>query len=91
MLATPVRRGTPEAALRSIRPEDGGIDSEKKTVSVDDTSLADALKVSDVLEAADTGHGASATDGADGAASPDPGSGPDDTAGDAGGPTSRPN
>jgi hypothetical protein len=40
--------------LRSIRPEDGGIDSEEKTVAVDDTSLADALKVSDVLEAADT-------------------------------------
>jgi oligopeptide/dipeptide ABC transporter ATP-binding protein len=54
MLTVPVRRGTPEAALRSIRPEDGGIDSEEKTVAVDDTSLADALKVSDVLEAADT-------------------------------------
>ena len=90
MLTAPVRRGTPEAALRSIRPEDGGIDSEEKTVSVDDTSLADALKVSDVLEAA-TGHDASATNGPDGPASPGAGSGPDDTTGDAGGPTSRPN
>jgi len=91
ILTAPVRRGTPEAALRSIRPEDGGIDSEEKTVAVDDTSLADALKVSDVLEAAGTGHDASATNGPDGAASPGAGSGPDATTGDAGGPTSRPN
>jgi oligopeptide transport system ATP-binding protein len=91
ILSVPVRRGTPEAALRSIRPEDGGIDSEEKTVAVDDTSLADALKVSDVLEATETSHGARATDGADGAASPGAGSGPDDTTGDAGGPTPRPN
>jgi oligopeptide transport system ATP-binding protein len=91
MLAAPVRRGTPEAALRSIRPEDGGIDSEQKTVSVDDTSLADALKVSDVLEA---GGGSGTTNGAGGAAgpnaSPDASAGPDETAGDAGG-TPRPN
>jgi oligopeptide transport system ATP-binding protein len=94
MLTAPVRRGTPEAALRSIRPEDGGIDSEEKTVAVDDTSLAEALKVSDVLEAADTADGtgvpdgAGRTGGADG--SPDGSSGPDDTTGDAGG-TTRPN
>jgi oligopeptide transport system ATP-binding protein len=79
ILTVPVRRGTPDAALRSIRPEDGGIDSEEKTVAVDDTSLADALKVSDVLEAA-----AEAGDGADVTTSPD------DTTGDAGG-TPRPN
>ncbi|HEU5203838.1 MAG TPA: oligopeptide/dipeptide ABC transporter ATP-binding protein [Candidatus Limnocylindrales bacterium] len=79
--SAPVRRGTPEAALRSIRPEDGGIDSEEKTVAVDDTSLADALKVSDVLEAADTRDGAGASDTS---------SGQDDTGSDAGG-TPRPN
>ena len=50
---SPVRRGTPEAALRSIRPEDGGIDSEAQTVAVEETSLAEALKVSDVVDATD--------------------------------------
>jgi oligopeptide/dipeptide ABC transporter ATP-binding protein len=72
MLAVPVRRGTPEAALRSIRPEDGGIDSEEKTVAVDDTSLADALKVSDVLEAADTSSGSDDTTGDAGGTTPRP-------------------
>jgi hypothetical protein len=37
--ATPVRRGTPEAALRSIRPEDGGIDAVEKTVAIEETSV----------------------------------------------------
>jgi oligopeptide transport system ATP-binding protein len=38
--ATPtVRRGTPESALRSIRPEDGGIDAEEKTVAIEETSV----------------------------------------------------
>jgi hypothetical protein len=86
--SAPVRRGTPDAALRSIRPEDGGIDSEEKTVAVDDTSLADALKVSDVLEAADTGDGAGTSDGASGPAAS---SGPDDTTADADGSGPRPN
>jgi oligopeptide transport system ATP-binding protein len=99
ILTAPVRRGTPEAALRSIRPEDGGIDSEEKTVSVDDTGLADALKVSDVLQAAgETGGGSGSTNGAGGAAGPDASTGPDpsastgpdETTGDAGG-TPRPN
>ena len=46
----PVRRGTPDAALASIRPQDGGIDAVEKTVAVEETSLAEALKV-------DTGDG----------------------------------
>jgi oligopeptide transport system ATP-binding protein len=50
----PVRRGTPEAALASIRPQDGGIDAEEKTVAVEETSLAEALKV-------DTGDGDDST------------------------------
>ena len=95
ILTVPVRRGTPDAALRSIRPEDGGIDSVEKTVAVDDTSLADALKVSDVLEAAaETSDGSGTTNGATGAGGPDAGSdtttGPDNTTGDAGG-APRPN
>jgi len=36
---TPVRRGTPESALRSIRPEDGGIDSVSRTVDVAETVI----------------------------------------------------
>ena len=47
----PVRRGTPESALAAIRPELTGIDAAEKTVAVDETSLAEALKVTDVLEA----------------------------------------
>jgi oligopeptide/dipeptide ABC transporter ATP-binding protein len=35
----PVRRGTPAAALASIRPEDGGIDAVAETVSVEETSI----------------------------------------------------
>ena len=52
----PVRRGTPESALASIRPQDGGIDAEEKTVAVEETSLAEALKV-------DTGDGDESTTG----------------------------
>ncbi len=35
----PIRRGTPEAALASIRPEDGGFMSEAQTVAIEETSL----------------------------------------------------
>jgi oligopeptide transport system ATP-binding protein len=35
----PVRRGTPEAALASIRPEDGGILSKATTVAIEETSV----------------------------------------------------
>jgi len=34
-----VRRGTPDAALASIRPEDGGILSKATTVAVEETSV----------------------------------------------------
>jgi oligopeptide transport system ATP-binding protein len=37
--ATPVRRGTPESALASIRPQDGGIDSVAQTVAVSETVI----------------------------------------------------
>jgi hypothetical protein len=38
-----VRRGTPEAALASIRPQDGGIDSEAKTVDVAETVIGSGV------------------------------------------------
>jgi oligopeptide transport system ATP-binding protein len=37
--AVPVRRGTPEAALASIRPQDGGAQSEAQTVAVAETVI----------------------------------------------------
>jgi oligopeptide transport system ATP-binding protein len=37
--STPVRRGTPDSALASIRPQDGGVDSEEKTVDVAETVI----------------------------------------------------
>jgi oligopeptide transport system ATP-binding protein len=40
---SPVRRGTPEAALASIRPQDGGIDSEAKTVDVAETVIGSGV------------------------------------------------
>jgi oligopeptide/dipeptide ABC transporter ATP-binding protein len=56
----PVRRGTPDAALASIRPQDGGVDAVERTVAVEETSLAEALKV-DVT--GDGGDGADGTSG----------------------------
>ena len=70
----PVRRGTPDSALAAIRPELMGIDAAEKTVAVDDTSLAEALKVTDVLEAKE----ATGTDGGTDQG-PGPGPGPDGT------------
>ena len=52
----PVRRGTPDSALAAIRPELMGIDAEK-TVAVEETSLAEALKVTDVLDAKEGTNG----------------------------------
>ena len=70
----PVRRGTPESALAAIRPELMGIDAAEKTVAVDDTSLAEALKVTDVLEAKEgtdsDGGPAGGTPGPDGTTPP---------------------
>jgi oligopeptide transport system ATP-binding protein len=42
----PVRRGTPEAALASIRPEDGGAEAVAQTVSIEETSLASGSSTS---------------------------------------------
>jgi oligopeptide/dipeptide ABC transporter ATP-binding protein len=70
----PVRRGTPESALAAIRPELMGIDAAEKTVAVDETSLAEALKVAAVLEAKD----GTDTDGGAGGGT-DQGPGPDGT------------
>jgi peptide/nickel transport system ATP-binding protein len=67
MLMTPIRRGTPEAALAAIRPELMGADAAEKTVAVDDTSLADALKVTDVLEAEAAAEGTDHPAGSNGA------------------------
>ncbi len=37
--ANPIRRGTPEGALASIRPEDGGFMAEAQTVAIEETSI----------------------------------------------------
>ena len=42
----PVRRGTPEAALASIRPEDGGVEAVAQTVSIEETSLGSGSSTS---------------------------------------------
>jgi oligopeptide transport system ATP-binding protein len=89
----PIRRGTPEAALKAIRPELMGADAAAKTVAVDDTSLADALKVDAVLEqeAAAAEAADSAGPSSNGAASPDTGQGTDDGSAGTDGTTPRPN
>jgi oligopeptide transport system ATP-binding protein len=89
----PIRRGTPEAALKAIRPELMGADAAAKTVAVDDTSLADALKVDAVLEqeAAAAEAADSAGPSSNGAASPDSGQGTDDGSAGTDGTTPRPN
>ena len=53
---SPVRRGTPEAALATIRPEDGGAQSEAQTVAVAETVIGTLTEETD------------ATDGSNGAA-----------------------
>jgi oligopeptide transport system ATP-binding protein len=45
--ATPVRRGTPESALASIRPQDGGVDSEAQTVAVAETVIGGTVVAED--------------------------------------------
>jgi peptide/nickel transport system ATP-binding protein len=57
---SPVRRGTPDAALASIRPEDGGAQSEAQTVAIAETVIGGAPV-----------HGTDA-DGANGAKPPEP-------------------
>jgi oligopeptide transport system ATP-binding protein len=50
---SPVRRGTPESALASIRPQDGGVDSESHTVDVAETVIGSATtdgEASDVTD-----------------------------------------
>jgi oligopeptide/dipeptide ABC transporter ATP-binding protein len=41
--AVPVRRGTPESALASIRPQDGGAQSEAQTVAVAETVIGSGV------------------------------------------------
>jgi oligopeptide transport system ATP-binding protein len=79
MQTVPIRRGTPDAALAAIRPELMGVDAAEKTVAVDDTGLADALKVADVLESKESDGGTS--DSSNGAPSPAASPGPDATSG----------
>ena len=61
---SPVRRGTPEGALATIRPEDGGAQSEAQTVAVAETVIGTLTEETD------------ATDGSNGAAASPKGSGP---------------
>ena len=101
---SPVRRGTPDAALAAIRPEFMGIDAAEKTVAVEETSLADALKVTDVLEAAGAAEVTEVTETPSRPETPEAGngtgedrppgadaSGPDQGSPDGGGTTPRPN
>ena len=55
---SPVRRGTPEAALASIRPQDGGVDSVARTVDVAEMVIGTGVVES---EDADTSNGANRT------------------------------
>ena len=55
---SPVRRGTPESALASIRPQDGGAQSEAQTVAVSETVIGTLTQETD------------ATGGSNGAAPP---------------------
>jgi oligopeptide/dipeptide ABC transporter ATP-binding protein len=55
---SPVRHGTPDAALASIRPSDGGADSEAKTVDVSETVIGGLTE-----ESGDGTNGSSGTDG----------------------------
>ena len=57
---SPVRRGTPEGALATIRPEDGGAQSEAQTVAVAETVIGTLTEETDE------------TDGSNGAAPPAP-------------------
>jgi oligopeptide transport system ATP-binding protein len=58
---SPVRRGTPEAALASIRPQDGGAQSEAQTVDIAETVIGGPPV-----------HAADDTDGTNGATPPAP-------------------
>ena len=55
---SPVRRGTPESALASIRPEDGGAQSEAQTVDVAETVIGGPP-----VHTTDDTDGASGSDG----------------------------
>jgi oligopeptide transport system ATP-binding protein len=55
---SPVRRGTPEAALASIRPQDGGIDSVARTVDVAETVIGTGAVESEDADASNGANGA---------------------------------
>jgi oligopeptide transport system ATP-binding protein len=61
---SPVRRGTPDAALASIRPEDGGAQSQAQTVDVAETVIGGPVVRSDDTDGTD------GADGGNGAGSP---------------------
>ena len=56
---SPVRRGTPEAALASIRPEDGGAQSVAQTVDVAETVIGSAVAKGDASADSDGTDGGS--------------------------------
>jgi oligopeptide transport system ATP-binding protein len=47
---SPVRRGTPESALASIRPQDGGAQSEAQTVAVSETVIGTLAEETDATD-----------------------------------------
>jgi oligopeptide transport system ATP-binding protein len=62
---SPVRHGTPEAALRSIRPEDGGEMSEATTVDIAETVIGGPPTAGADAAGSDGSTGATHTSGAD--------------------------
>ena len=58
---SPVRRGTPESALASIRPQDGGVDSESKTVDVAETVIGSGSTEGEASDGTDGTTGSTPT------------------------------
>jgi oligopeptide transport system ATP-binding protein len=58
---SPVRRGTPESALASIRPQDGGVDSEARTVDVAETVIGSATPEGEASDGTDGTSGSTPT------------------------------
>ena len=58
---SPVRRGTPESALASIRPQDGGVDSEAHTVDIAETVIGSATTEGEAPDVTDGSSGSTPT------------------------------
>jgi oligopeptide transport system ATP-binding protein len=63
--AVPVRRGTPESALASIRPQDGGAESEAQTVAIAETVIGGPVVQTDGTGGANGTNGTNDTNDTD--------------------------